>query len=87
MRSAKRSSRRDRPRKRVGESSVIVDNVPVKNLRTGTYSMVVSLLDRDGKPSSSASRKLYVYNETLGHRFDVAPHRVDPADAAVHVHG
>jgi GWxTD domain-containing protein len=57
---------RDRPRRRAGESSVIVDNVPVKNLRTGTYSMIVSLLDRDGKPSSSSSRKLYVYNETLG---------------------
>lgn len=57
---------RDRPRRRAGESSVIVDNIPVKNLRTGTYAMIVSLLDADGKPSTSASRKLYVYNETLG---------------------
>jgi GWxTD domain-containing protein len=57
---------RDRPRKRVGESSVIVDNIPVKNLRTGTYSMFVSLLDREGKPANSSSRKLYVYNATLG---------------------
>ena len=57
---------RDRPRRRVGESSVIVDNLPVKDLRTGTYTMVVSLLDHEGKPASSASRKLYVYNATLG---------------------
>ena len=57
---------RDRPRKRVGESSVIVDNLPVKNLRTGTYSMMVSLLDNAGKPISTSGRKLYVYNQTLG---------------------
>ena len=57
---------RERPRKRIGESSVIVDNVPVKNLRTGTYSMLVSLLDNAGKPVSTSGRKLYVYNKTLG---------------------
>jgi GWxTD domain-containing protein len=57
---------RERPRKRIGESSVIVDNIPVKDLRTGTYAMVVSLLDREGKPAVSSSRKLYVYNAGLG---------------------
>jgi GWxTD domain-containing protein len=57
---------RERSKKRVGESSVIVDDIPVKDLRTGTYSMIVSLLDREGKPTVSAGRKLYVYNSRLG---------------------
>jgi len=57
---------RDRPRKRVGESSVIIDQFPVKNLRTGTYSLVLSLLGADAKPVSSTGRKLFVFNPTLG---------------------
>jgi len=57
---------RERPRKRAGESSVIIDQFPVKNLRTGTYSLVLSLLGAEGKPVSSSGRKLFVFNPTLG---------------------
>ncbi len=57
---------RDRPRKRSGESSVIVDHLPVKNLRSGTYTLVVHLLGKGNAVQSSAGRKFFVYNPTLG---------------------
>ena len=57
---------RDRPRKRAGESSVIIDNFPVKNLRTGSYTLTLSLLGSDGQVRSTSGRKLFVYNPTLG---------------------
>jgi GWxTD domain-containing protein len=57
---------RDRPKRRVAESSVIVDQFPVKNLRTGSYTMMVSLLDSANKVLTSSGRKLFVYNPTLG---------------------
>lgn len=57
---------RDRPKKRVGESSVIVDHFPVKNLRSGTYTVMVSLLTNENAVQSSTGRKFFVYNPTLG---------------------
>ncbi len=57
---------RERPKKIVGESSVIIDQLSVKNLRTGTYSLVVSLLGDDASVMSTAGRKLFVFNPTLG---------------------
>jgi GWxTD domain-containing protein len=57
---------RERQRKRTGESSVIVDQFPAKNLRTGTYTLMVSMLDSAKKPLSSAGRRFYVYNQSLG---------------------
>ena len=55
---------RDRTRKRVGESSVIIDHFPAKTLRTGTYTVTLSILGSDGKPVSTAGRKLFVFNPT-----------------------
>lgn len=57
---------RERPRKRVGESSVIVDNVPVQSLKSGTYTMVLSLLDSSRSVKGSAAKKFFVFNQTLG---------------------
>ncbi|MFN0157936.1 MAG: GWxTD domain-containing protein [Bacteroidota bacterium] len=57
---------REKPRKRSNESSVIVDNILSKNLNTGTYTLVVSLLDSAKRVVNSSGRKFYVYNKTLG---------------------
>ena len=57
---------RDRPKRRLAESSVIVDQFGVKNLRTGSYTMMVSLVDTANKVLASSGRKLFVYNPTLG---------------------
>jgi len=57
---------RERPRKRLGESSVVVDNIAAAKLRTGTYTLVVALLDSTKSPVSSSGKKFFVYNPTLG---------------------
>jgi GWxTD domain-containing protein len=57
---------RDRTRKRIGESSVILDNISVGNLRTGTYTLIMALVDTAGKIVSSSGKKFYVYNKNLG---------------------
>ncbi len=56
----------ERTRKRIGESSVILDNVSVGSLRTGTYTMIVALVDTGGTIVSSAGKKFYVFNKNLG---------------------
>jgi GWxTD domain-containing protein len=56
----------ERTRRRVGESSVLLDNVAVGSLRTGTYTLIVALVDTGGKIVSSAGKKFYVYNKALG---------------------
>jgi GWxTD domain-containing protein len=57
---------RERPRKRVGESSVLVDNIAISQLRTGTYTLVVALLDTAGQLASTSGKKFFVYNQSLG---------------------
>jgi GWxTD domain-containing protein len=57
---------RDRPKRRVAESSVIVDQFAVKNLRTGSYTMMLSIVDSASKVLATSGRKLFVYNATLG---------------------
>jgi GWxTD domain-containing protein len=57
---------RDRRKKRAGESSVIVDNIAVDSLHTGTYSLVLMLLDSTGNTMSSSAKKFYVYNRSMG---------------------
>lgn len=57
---------RERPRKRTAESTVIVDNIPAANLRTGTYTLVVGLLDSNKAVMASRGKKFFVYNKTLG---------------------
>ncbi len=57
---------RERTRKRVSESSVLVDNISMDQLKSGTYSLIVGLLDSSKKVVSSAGRKFFVYNPRLG---------------------
>ncbi len=56
----------ERKRKRLAESSVLVDQVGLKTLHSGTYVMVVSLLDSGKKTLTSSSRKFFVLNGRLG---------------------
>jgi len=57
---------RDRSKKRSGESAVLVDQFDVDKLKSGTYTLVVSLLDTAGTALSQSGRKFFVYNPTLG---------------------
>jgi len=57
---------RERTRKRVGESTVLVDQFPAAKLRTGTYTLVISLLDSARKTMGSAAKKFFVLNRELG---------------------
>jgi GWxTD domain-containing protein len=57
---------RERPRKRSAESSVLVDNFSIQNLRSGTYTLVLSLHDSVKKAIASAAKKFYVFNSVLG---------------------
>lgn len=57
---------RERVRKRAGESAVIVDNLTIDQFKSGTYSLLIGLLDSSKKVISSAGKKFYVYNRKLG---------------------
>jgi len=57
---------RERPRRRTGESSVIVDQIPVNVLPTGTYTLGVAILDSSHALLTAMTKKFFVYNPTLG---------------------
>jgi GWxTD domain-containing protein len=57
---------REKPRKRVAESSVIVDQIPVHVLPTGTYTLALAILDSDRSTLTSKTKKFFVYNPTRG---------------------
>lgn len=57
---------REKPRKRLSESAVLVDQFPASSLRTGTYSLVLSLLDSAKKAVTSSAKKFFVLNRELG---------------------
>jgi len=57
---------RERQKKRVGESAVLVDQFAANRLKSGTYALTVSLLDTTKHALAQASRKFYVFNPTLG---------------------
>ena len=57
---------RERVRKRPAESTVIVDNFEVNKLRSGTYSLVLSLIDTSHVSLGTAGKKFFVYNPALG---------------------
>jgi GWxTD domain-containing protein len=57
---------REKPRKRVTESAVLVDQFPAAKFRTGTYTLVVSLLDSSRKMLNSSAKKFFVLNRQLG---------------------
>jgi GWxTD domain-containing protein len=56
----------EKPRKRSGESAVLVDNFPMQNLRTGTYTMLMTVRDTAAQLLGSSGRRFFVYNRTLG---------------------
>ena len=57
---------RELAKKRTAESSVIVDNVTIDQLKSGTYSLVVGLLDSSKKVICSTGKKFFVFNKKLG---------------------
>ena len=57
---------RDRVKKRIGESLVIVDQVPLADLRTGTYTLTLSVLDTAKTLVTSTTRKFFLLNDKLG---------------------
>jgi len=57
---------RERPKKRSGESAVLIDQFPAGRFKSGTYSLNVALLDSSKRPLAQSARKFYVYNPTLG---------------------
>ncbi len=56
----------ERPRKRAAESAVLVDQVAANRFKSGTYSLVVSLLDTTKRTLAQSSRKFYVFNPAAG---------------------
>lgn len=57
---------REKPKRRPGESSVIVDHFSVGRLKTGTYALVLSLLDTSGRSLATSGKKFFMYNSKLG---------------------
>lgn len=68
---------RERQRKRTAESAVLVDQIDVSGLRSGTYTLVLSLHDSTRRTLSSSGKKFFVYNAVLG--IDSSLLRLDPA--------
>ncbi|HEX7571930.1 MAG TPA: GWxTD domain-containing protein [Bacteroidota bacterium] len=57
---------RERPKKRSGESAVLVDQIAANRFKSGTYSLVVALLDTTKHTLAQSARKFYVFNPVLG---------------------
>jgi len=70
---------RERPRKRSGESTVLVDNFDVANLRSGTYTLVLTLHDSAKNSVATSAKKFFVFNSVLG--VDSTLLKLDPAIA------
>jgi GWxTD domain-containing protein len=56
----------DRLQKRKLESRVLVDTVSIRNLKSGTYTLLLSILDSTKKTLTSSGKKFFVYNSVLG---------------------
>jgi len=57
---------RVRAKRNTGESSVLVDQLAVDTVRTGTYTLVLALVDTGGRTLSTSGKKFFVYNPALG---------------------
>jgi len=57
---------REKQRKRGAESGILVDQIAVNKLRTGTYTLSVALLDSGKRVLTSSAKKFFVYNPSLG---------------------
>ena len=56
----------ERPRRRVGESAVLIDHFDISSLHSGTYLLHFIITDSAGNARAEAARKFFVYNTTLG---------------------
>ena len=56
----------ERPRRRVGESAVLVDHFEVNSLHSGTYLLHFMMTDSAGNARAESARKFFVYNASLG---------------------
>jgi len=56
----------ERPRRRVGESAVLVDHFDVSSLHSGTYLLHFIIIDSVGNARAESARKFFVYNTSLG---------------------
>jgi GWxTD domain-containing protein len=57
---------RNKPRKKSAESTVLVDQVPVGKLHTGTYTIGLAITDTSDKILTASVKKFFVYNSILG---------------------
>ncbi len=57
---------KDRTRKRAGESAVLLDQFDTDSLKTGTYTLIVALLDTTSAVLTQSARRFFVYNPSLG---------------------
>ena len=57
---------RERQKKRSGESAVLIDQLAANRFKSGTYSLVVALLDTTKHALAQSARKFYVFNPALG---------------------
>ncbi|MCK5571835.1 MAG: GWxTD domain-containing protein, partial [Bacteroidetes bacterium] len=57
---------RERTKRNVSESSVLVDEFAVDKVKSGTYTLILSLLDASRIPVAKSGKKFFVYNATLG---------------------
>ena len=57
---------RERQRRRAAESSIVIDQIAVGQLRTGSYNLGISLLDSTKVVLTSSANKFFVYNPQLG---------------------
>jgi GWxTD domain-containing protein len=56
----------DRPKRGVGESSVLVDQFAVDKLKSGTYTLILRLVDTSSRVLAQSGKKFFVYNPALG---------------------
>jgi GWxTD domain-containing protein len=57
---------RERAKKRVAESSVLIDQFPVNSIRTGSYTLAMALLDTGHQVMNTQARRFFVINQLLG---------------------
>jgi len=57
---------RDRTKREVGESSVLVDQFAVDKMKSGTYTLLLRLLDTANTIVAQSGKKFFVYNPALG---------------------
>jgi GWxTD domain-containing protein len=68
---------REQPRRRTGESTVLVGSIDVSRLKGGTYTLMLALQDSTKRVVTMTRKKFFVVNSVLG--IDSALQQLDPA--------